>query len=84
MEEALIVAELLARVGVPGPARRMIQFLERHLDGRGRARIDPAALGRGGRYVIRRGWVRLSAPWRADARAIDLTFRMLLLTQLSE
>ncbi len=84
MEEALIVAELLARVGVPGPARRMIRFLETHRDGQGRVRIDPVAFGRGGGYVIRRGWVRLSSPWRVNARAIDLTFRMLLLTQLSE
>jgi hypothetical protein len=84
MEEALIVAELLARVGDSGPARRMIRFLETHLDRRGRVEINPAAFARGGGYVIRRGWVRLSSPWRAGARAIDLTFRMLLLAQLSE
>jgi hypothetical protein len=34
-------------------------------------------------YGILGGWVRLSEPWRARARAIDLTFRALRIGRLA-
>jgi hypothetical protein len=81
--ELLVVAELLARVGDPGPARRAVRFLDEHADERGRVTITSRAFRRGGGYAIQRGWVRLALPWRASARVIDLTFRKLLLDRLS-
>jgi hypothetical protein len=82
--EALVVAELLARAGLVEPARQMARFLERTRDTSGRVCVSAGAFRRGGGYAIRQGWVRLSSPWRAAARSIDLTFRMMLLKELSE
>jgi hypothetical protein len=84
MGEVLVVAELLARAGEARPARELIRFLDMRRDVRGRVVLPARAFGRGGGYTIRQGWMQLSAPWRARARSIDLTFRKLLLTRLSE
>ncbi len=83
MGEALVVSELLARVGDPHPARRLIRFLAQRRDARGHVELPREAFARGGGYVIRQGWIRLTSPWRQRARAIDLTFRLLLLERLS-
>ncbi len=81
--EALLVAELLARAGDVAPARHLVSFLERHHDSRGRVVLAATAFRKGGDYLIQRGWTRLSHPWRPGARAVDLTFRTLLLGKLS-
>jgi hypothetical protein len=83
MGEALVAAELLARAGEPDYARRMIRFLNTKKSTEGRVALPAGAFRREGGYLIQGGSVRISAPWRAGARSLDLTFRTLLLAQIS-
>lgn len=81
--ECLVVAELSARAGDSGPARRVIRFLDAHADPRGRVRISGGEIRCSGGFAIQGAWVRLGFPWRDRTRVIDLTFRKLLLERLA-